>query len=408
MRRLAGSKKGEILLYDVIGGFFGGISARGFARQLKELGDVDEISLRINSPGGEVFDATAIYNQLKGHKAKKTVYVDGLAASAASFIMLVGDEITIAKNAYVMIHNASSLMWGDRRALRKEADLLQKMDGQIAAMYAARGNKSVEEFSALMDEESWFTGAEAKELGLADSTGEERKPKNSFDLAKFGFRRVPQSLLSSASPAGRSGAQTAQPFIGVIAACGSRESLTLDGVPKMTAVASTPANSSTKPAEAPKNPPAAAVEAAPAAPAAAAVAAPAAPDRAAIEAEALAKANKRAGAIISLCAMGQMPEKAEAFINDAKLSVDDVREQVTAAWKAKNPAVGQEGAAAGEAKQTKDPDEEFRAEFRANKARYDELGTSEEDFVRSRRIDEGLDTLQPKAKPAAKPAAAAK
>ena len=115
----------EIYVYDEIG--FWGITAKDFARDLKELDPKGEINLRINSPGGSVTDGIAIYNLLKNHKAKVNTFVDGLAASMASVIAMAGDTITMPENALMMIHNPWGGAMGDADELRKTADVLDKM-----------------------------------------------------------------------------------------------------------------------------------------------------------------------------------------------------------------------------------------------------------------------------------------
>src|SRR6185369_10879333 len=116
-----GKDNAEIYLYGVIGGdWFGeGVTAKQFADDLKKLGNVKTIDLRINSEGGSVFDGKAMYSLLNEHPAKVVTHIDGLAASAASFLAMAGDEIEIAEGAFVMIHNAYTIAMGDARELRR-------------------------------------------------------------------------------------------------------------------------------------------------------------------------------------------------------------------------------------------------------------------------------------------------
>ncbi len=392
MRASADGKTAEIFLYDVIdAGYFGGISAKGFAKQLRELGEVDEITLRINSPGGFITEAMAIHNLLEQHKAKKTVYVDGIAASAASFIMLVGDTIIVPKNAFVMIHNGSNLVWGDRRAMRKEADVLQKMDGTIAAMYAARGNKSIEEFAAMMDEETWFTGDEAKAVGLADRVTAGSKRENRFDLGQFGYRNVPADLCEFDADF----AQTARSlFHGLAAACAARTPHS--GDPSMSATTPAAATTPTTPAAtAVTSPPAGAAQAAaPAAvtPATTPAAAAAPVDVEGIQREAYDKATKRATDITAICQLAGCPEKAAAFISNSAVTPDACRTELFEQMCAKNAAVGADGTkAGGNNSGAADPNAKFKDEYKQNAELHASMGVSEEDYVYSRRVDEGLE-----------------
>jgi ATP-dependent protease ClpP protease subunit len=162
----------EVYLYGEIGGW--GESAASFAAGLKEIGDVDELSVRINSPGGDYFDGVAIYNLLKSHRARVSVFVDGLAASAATVVMLAGDEIEIGENAQVMVHDASIAAWGNAAELREAADQLDKVSDDIAQLYAERAGGTRQEWRDRMRAETWMTAAEALAAGLVDRCG---KPK---------------------------------------------------------------------------------------------------------------------------------------------------------------------------------------------------------------------------------------
>ena len=172
----AGTKTGVMHLYDGIGPY-SGVSAQDFSRSLKSLGDVDYIELHINSPGGSVFDGAAIYNMLIDHKALVDVRVDGLAASIASIIALAGDQITIAKNAMMMLHNPSAMAWGGASDMRKMAGVLDKVKDTLITVYSDRMGLPEDEISKIMDEESWYTAKEAVDAGLADVVGDRAKRK---------------------------------------------------------------------------------------------------------------------------------------------------------------------------------------------------------------------------------------
>lgn len=171
-----GSKAGEIWLYDVVGeDWFGGMSAKQFGVELNALGAVDTINLRINSPGGDVFDGFAIYNQLARHPARVVVDVDGLAASIASVIAMAGDEIRMAKNAQVMIHNPHGVAVGDAMEMRRTAELLDRVREGIVTTYHDRTGSDRDRLLAWMEAETWFSADEAVSAGLADSVTEELK-----------------------------------------------------------------------------------------------------------------------------------------------------------------------------------------------------------------------------------------
>jgi ATP-dependent Clp protease, protease subunit len=183
----------EILLYGDIGaGLWDGISAKEFAQELAGLGDVEEINLCINSPGGDVADGFAIYNTLNRHSARIIVDVDGLAASIASVIAMAGDEIRMAENASLMIHDPWTIAMGDAEELRRAASILDTLQGQIAGVYAARTGQSLAAIKRMMSAETWMTAEEARAAGFCTAVidnkfAENRKPGKS--LASGSWRR---------------------------------------------------------------------------------------------------------------------------------------------------------------------------------------------------------------------------
>lgn len=201
-------KTGEIWLYDQVGeGWFGGMSAKTFVAEVNKLGKVDIINLHINSPGGSVFDGVSIYNTLKNHPARIEVDVDGVAASIASVIAMAGDEIRMADNALMMVHNPSGVAVGDAEEMRKIADLLDQVKGVIASTYAKRTGMKEAEVMQMMTEETWMTAAEAQDKGFADVITAEQKVAacTGFDFSTF--KRTPAQLTGKTRPAGHAIAQ---------------------------------------------------------------------------------------------------------------------------------------------------------------------------------------------------------
>ena len=171
-------KVGELLLYGYISNssWWGDeVTPKQFAKDLKELGDIETLNLYINSGGGDVFAAQAIYSMLARHEAKKHVYIDGLAASAASLIAMVGDTVTMPKNAMIMIHNPWSWGMGFASDFRKIADDLDKIREAMIPTYADKSGLSHEEVVAIMDAETWLTAEEAVEKGFADEVEEAKE-----------------------------------------------------------------------------------------------------------------------------------------------------------------------------------------------------------------------------------------
>lgn len=190
----------EILLYDVIGeDLFGGTSAQMFAEDLRAAGDgIREIHLRVNSPGGNVFDGIAIYNTLLSHGATITAQVDGIAASIASVIIMAASEIAIGENAIIMIHNPHVLTAGDANDMRKMAETMDKIKTSMITAYRRHADLSVKEIGALMDAETWMSAKEAVDNGFAEKIitpeGDEADLAANLDISRF--RNVPQQLAA--------------------------------------------------------------------------------------------------------------------------------------------------------------------------------------------------------------------
>ena len=189
----ATAEEATVYIYDEIG--FWGTSAQGFVDQLNAL-TAPKLSIRINSPGGEVFDGVAIHSALMASKAHVTVFIDGLAASAASFIAMAGDRIVMARHATMMIHDASGLCWGNPADMEAMGGLLAKLSDNIADMYSLQAGGTVQEWRARMQAETWYTGQEALAAGLVDEItspdeeeeiSEENSPRNRLSLAAFNF-----------------------------------------------------------------------------------------------------------------------------------------------------------------------------------------------------------------------------
>jgi ATP-dependent Clp protease protease subunit len=185
------------------------ISPKQFADDLAALGDISALTVRINSPGGDLFAANAIYNILKNHSARITAYVDGLAASAATIVLMAGDEIIIPRNGMLMIHNPSTGCWGDARDHRKMADMLDTARETMLATYEARTGQTRDKLISLLNSETWLTAKDAVELGFADQIDEqvaiaaslhaEQLVVNglSFDASKFD--KIPENFAKPSS-----------------------------------------------------------------------------------------------------------------------------------------------------------------------------------------------------------------
>jgi len=187
----------EIMLYDEIGQ--GGVSASDFIRELQDI-KAQRITLRLNSPGGEVFDGIAIFNAIRRHPAHVTAYVDGIAASAASFIAMAGDRVVMSPHAELFIHDAHGLTLGNAEDMRQMADMLDKSSDNIAGIYAARAGGTVAEWRQKMRDETWYTDQDAVDAGLADEI-DGVTPQN----------RVPTTITRNEAPPATADAVTTDP-----------------------------------------------------------------------------------------------------------------------------------------------------------------------------------------------------
>jgi ATP-dependent protease ClpP protease subunit len=191
--------RGAVWIMDEIG--YWGRTAAELVQELDQL-DVQALDVHINSPGGEVFDGLAIYNALLAHQADVTVHVDGLAASIASVIAQAGDVINIAPSAQMMIHDASGGQWGTAGDMLDMADILDRMSNQIAAVYAARAGGRTKDWREAMLRESWYTGPEAVDAGLATSVIKtERRPQISTESATSNSTRITITVKPDDPPA---------------------------------------------------------------------------------------------------------------------------------------------------------------------------------------------------------------
>jgi ATP-dependent Clp protease protease subunit len=175
----------RIDLYDVIDDYYG-VSASAFVSALNSIKE-DEISLHINSPGGDVFAARAMVAAIAAHPSTITAYVDGLAASAASYVAVACDKVVMQKGSMLMVHRASSIVWGNASDMVETASLLDKIDATIAADYSRKTGKPEAEMMALMAAETWLSADESLVLGFADEVieNEKGKPKNTWNLSAY-------------------------------------------------------------------------------------------------------------------------------------------------------------------------------------------------------------------------------
>jgi len=193
-----------LYIYDVIDAWWG-VAAMQVAPAIAALDPATTLHLRVNSPGGDVFEGRAIRTAVQQFKGKTIGHIDGLAASAATTIVDACDEIEITEGGFYMIHNGWTVAWGNRNEMRKTADLLEKVDQAIVADYAKRTGLDVAQLAKWMDEETWFSSGEAVEHGFASrlATLPDKEPSNSTDCKwnLSAYAKTPKALVAPAQPA---------------------------------------------------------------------------------------------------------------------------------------------------------------------------------------------------------------
>lgn len=194
-----------ISIYDVIGedAWTGeGVTSKRIAGALRKIGARD-VTVNMNSPGGDFFEGISIYELLRQHPARVTIKVMGLAASAASIIAMAGDEVQVSEVGFMMVHNAWAVAIGNRHDFRDAAATLEPFDDAMAGLYAARAGVDRAQAAAWMDAETWFNGAKAIDAGLADSllpTSQVSEDVNETTKSLAAVRRVDAALAKQGLP----------------------------------------------------------------------------------------------------------------------------------------------------------------------------------------------------------------
>lgn len=192
IENLAGSEK-KVLIYDEIGGW--GIRAIDLINEINSGDTKLPLNVYINSPGGDLVEALAIFNAIKRYEGGTTIYVDGIAASAASYICMAFDKVIMPKNTMMMIHDPISYAVGNADDMRETADLLDKFKNSILSGYADKSGKTIEEISAILSNETWIGADEALEMGFADEVID---PIEVVATSReWNFKNAPESIVKN-------------------------------------------------------------------------------------------------------------------------------------------------------------------------------------------------------------------
>jgi ATP-dependent protease ClpP protease subunit len=361
---MKGDRKAVLEIYDAIGPAWAGeIDAPTVSKAINDAGPLDSIEVRINSPGGNAFEGLAIYNILKSHPAKVHCRVDGLAASMASLVLLAGDTREVPKNALVMIHDPSIMAWGNAAELLKSVDLLNKVKGSILDTYAERTGQPQDALGKLMTDETWMDGDEALASGFATKTTAPLPLPTAAAgvsaIGRFQYARAPEAIASLYS---LSMAVTNQEPLKMDSATKTADQITAEA----TAAAELKAKQD-------------------------ADAAKSLADKALADiANAADTERKRSADIIAVCNQAGKADLAAEFITN-KATLADVQAHLLKVLCNERKPLDDAGTTQT---QTADPNAAYKAEYAKSKEAYTKAGVTEDDFVKSRRIDDGLDPLQ--------------
>lgn len=192
----ADDNEATVYLYDMIvdteeeAAWWGGVSAEAFVKEMARI-KAKTIHVRVNSPGGSVFGGRAMEQAIRQHKSEVIVHVDGLAASAASFLVLPADHIEMAPGSFMMIHKAWAFMGGNADEYIKQAELLNQIDDSLAETYSRKTGIAANDVKLMMASETWLEANTAVAQGFADSVTED-KPRNSIDWDLSAYARAPK------------------------------------------------------------------------------------------------------------------------------------------------------------------------------------------------------------------------
>lgn len=368
---LAAPKQAVIEIYDDIGPSWAGmIGAQLVSRALSDLGDVELIDVRINSRGGDAFEGFAIHNLLKQHPAQVNMRVDGVAASAASIVLMAGDRITVPKNAMVMIHDPITFAYGGEKEINAALSQWSSVRKSAAETYVSRTGLTAEKIASMMAEETWMTGEEAVAQKFADTMGPEVNP--------------PVTQLS---------AETLPPFFTKAPEQFSRLVAMTANIPKdppMTTTATTPATTpANPPATQPTTPADGTTPATPSLQAPATTPAtdgkPATPPVVDPVLKAISDERSRVANITAMCSKAGKPELAQKHIDEGT-EVSVVQSALFALMCAERPPLGSGGGTDLSAGQS--GDDKFKAEYAKQRDVYLKAGVTEEQYLQTRRIDE--------------------
>lgn len=387
----AATKVATLSIYGVIGQeWYGGGTGKSFDLQLKAFGEVKEIQVWIDSPGGNAFEGISIYNTLKEHSARKIVNIIARACSIASVVAMAGDEIRMAENAVMMIHEASSISEGSASDHRKTADLLEMMNKTVVATYAARTKQPEKAVADMLAAETWMDAKTAVDKGFAThivpnksvSAHAAFSPVNQLDPKNF--KAIPEWVSQSLSRLAQEAVMTVENKGGTSPTMhelkpGFTYRLGDDGK-----IVSEPIN------KAPENTPAPTHPATPPTPGATMTAAEVTALVSNSVSAALTAANERFRNITALCSRAGVPDMADKFLADPLMKVENVQAALLDLLIAKNVPAGPGGGPDPATGTKGDPVAQWKADYQRFRDMHMSHGVTEEAYVSSMQQQAGI------------------
>ena len=192
----------EISIFGDIGASWWGesVTLADFKKDFDKIKDKNSIKVLINSPGGNVFDGIGIYNVISAVRQRVSVEVLGIAASIASVIALAGNDLVIGEGSFYMIHKPYAVAMGNAEEIRKTADVLDKVEEQMVAIYSQHTAMTEEELNAALEAETWYTADEAVEAGFASGTVDYGQLAASYDISRYQYAHVPAGIVEDEKP----------------------------------------------------------------------------------------------------------------------------------------------------------------------------------------------------------------
>lgn len=364
-----GSTSASIYLYGMLGHEWDGLlDANGIVESLDLLKDVTEIHVRIHSEGGSAWVGLALYNALKRHPAKVYTYNDGISLSAATLPLMAGDVITVAENSLTMIHEGRMESFGTVDDISRDVEMLKALNAAVIKTYSDRTGRSLSEITVMVKAETWLNAKDAIAQGFATKMSPNKAISAHVDLGKF--KSTPDWAKQALVNFSRENVMSGTPVV----------QDANPATPVVTPVVPAPIADVVVPAVVPTTP----------VPQAAAsdVVTMSRSELTLLVSQGIAAARHRDNEIDALCQRAGAPHMAAAFKADPKMQVSDVKDRMIDVLCAKNVPVGSAGAA--DPSSGSSPEARYKVEYAAHKDVFASSGITEDQYIASRKHEDGI------------------